>query len=185
MKNTLAKVLLLLFVSLLHSAYSHGQGTIQSIVPNQGLQGQSVQIVIKGVNTSFTSGSVTVDLGFGIQILQVEVKNSLTLYVSAQILETASSGFRDLTIMSNGETLELFNAFEVIDKDVNSVFAILEINPVQVLYASDFDPDNLANAPVVFQVTVLNDQQTRNLKTYFYLILEGKGLILTAIKNHG
>ena len=42
------------------------QGTLQSIVPNEGIQGQTHQIVIKGVNTQFNAGSISVDLGPGI-----------------------------------------------------------------------------------------------------------------------
>ena len=116
---------------------------------------------------------------------EIDVRNSYTLYVSAEIVSSAFPGSRDLVVISNGETLEMFNAFEVIDVNINQVLAILEINPVQVLYVSDFDPDYPELAPVVFQVTVMNDQQTRSLKTYFYLILEQTGLILTAIKDHG
>lgn len=173
------------FFGLLSYSIGYSQGTIQSIVPAEGMQGQSLQIVIKGAGTTWSMGGVTVDLGNDIQILDVDVRNSVTLYVSAEVLNTAFPEPRDLHVTSNGETLELLGAFTVIDKNANEVFAILEINPVQVLYASDFDPDNLGSEPIVFQVTVLNDQQTRTLKTFFYLILEGEGLILTAIKEHG
>ena len=177
--------LIILALSILSFEFVFGQGSIQSIVPNEGIQGQTHQIVIKGVNTQFNAGSISVDLGSGILISNIDVRNSLTLYITAQIDPMAFPGQRDLTVMSNGISLELFNAFNVIDKDASQVYAILEINPVQVLYASDFDPDNLANSPLVFQVSVMNDQQVRSLKTYFYLTLEGTGLILTAIKEHG
>jgi hypothetical protein len=173
--------LFVILAAALHGAFA--QGTIQSIVPNAALKGQIVEIVIRGAGTTFQIGAVTVDLGQGVLIQNVNVNNSFTLAVTAEIQSTATPGFRDLTILSSGQTIQMMSAFEILDAGGNAVFAILEINPVQVLYASDFDPDNLASAPLVFRVTVLNDQQTRDLKTYFFLILEGEGLILTAIKN--
>jgi hypothetical protein len=164
------------------SAFS--QGTVQSIVPNAALPGQFVEITIRCEGTGFQLGAVSVSLGSGVLVQKVTVNNSFTLVVSAQILQTAMPSFRDLRIANGEQTIEMFNAFEVLDASGDNVFAILEINPVQVLYAADFDPNNLDAAPLVFQVTVLNDQQTRDLKTFFYLIHSSDGLILTAEKKH-
>lgn len=177
--------LLLLFVGMLFARISNAQGSIQSVVPSKGIQGQNLQIVIKGLSTNFQNGGVSIDFGEGIEVIGIDIRNSITIYAEIIIHGASIPGMRDLIIVSNGETIELFNAFEVIDLGINEVFAILEINPVQVVYASDFDPDNLGTAPVLFRISVLNDQQIRSLKTYFYLILEGEGLILTAIKDHG
>lgn len=181
MKNFFTTVLFILCFSF--SLTSYGQGSIQSVVPNAALPGQSVEIIIRGANTAFQIGAVSVSFGPSVIVQQVAVNNSYTLVVTAEILSTANPGMNDITIISSGQIIEMLGAFEIIDASGNAVLAILEINAVQVLYASDFDPDNLANAPLVFRVTVLNDQQKRDLKTYFYLILEGEGLLLTAIKN--
>jgi hypothetical protein len=175
----------LVISSFLYALPGQAQGMLQSVVPSQALQGQMVQLVIKGENTTFQTGNVTVDLGPDITITQIDVRTSATLFVSAEIAPNAQTGMRDVMVMSQGTSVFLPNGFEVLPNSANAVVALLEINPVQVLYASDFDPDNLAGAPVLFRVTVLNDQNVHTLKTYFQLFLEGEGLVLTAIKSHG
>ena len=173
----------ILLCSLSISAF--GQGTIQSIIPNGGIAGQSLDIVIQGSNTEFITGSVSVDMGPGIMVTQVDVRNSLTLMVSVEILPTAQSGPRDVKVISSGDIIELIEGFSIIEAGGSEVFAMLEINPTQTIYLSDFDPDHLELAPVLFRITVINDQKNRNLRTNFYLILEGEGLLVTAIKRHG
>jgi len=180
--KTAIKNLIIFWILAVSSFHVRAQGTIQSLVPSAGLKGQQLELVVRAIGTQFSSSNTNVSLGQGIIINHVIVSNGFTLRINISIDAGASAGSRTLKIMSGNQSLELTDAFEVIAEG-NSLQAILEIVPVQTIYASDFDPNNPTLAPILFKVTVMNDQLQRNLKVVFSLLMEGEGLLGKAIKK--
>ena len=180
--KTAVKNLITLWIFLISSLVAQAQGIIQSIVPSSGIKGQQMELVVRAVGTQFSMSNTTVSLGQGITVNQIQVSNSFTLRLNISIDAGATTGNRTLKVMSGNQLLELPDAFEVLSVGSN-LQAILEIVPVQTLYASDFDPNNPTLAPLLFKVTVMNDQVERNLKVVFSLLLEGEGLLGKAIKS--
>jgi hypothetical protein len=179
--KTLRILFLVSILALFSASPSKAQGIVQSVIPQNGFPGQQLELVIRASGVSFATGQTNVSLGQGISTNYVTVSNSLTLRVGISINANASAGPRDLQITSGSQTLIQPAAFEVIGLG-SSLTAILEVVPAQTIYASDFDPNNPTLAPVLFRVTVMNDQQQRNLKVVFSLLLEGAGLLGKANK---
>jgi hypothetical protein len=180
--KTIAVILLIGSFSAFNFLNSKAQGIIQSVIPTSGIPGQQHEIVIRASGVQFAAGITSVSLGEGIIINYIHVNNSFTLRVGIQIEENASPGNRNLKVISGSQIIDLENAFEVISAGGN-LQAILEIVPAQTISASDFDPDNPALAPLLFKITVLNNQVLHNLKVVFSLFLENRGLLGKAIKK--
>jgi hypothetical protein len=175
-------ILLICIALVMCNCTSFAQGIVQSVTPNQGIPGQTMEIVIRATGSQFLTGSTNVSFGDGIAVNYVNVSNSLTLRVGISIQQGAASGPRTITVNSGIQQLIAPSAFTVISSG-GQVQAILEIVPTQTIYASDFDPNNPLQAPLLFKVTVMNDNQQRNLKVVFSLILEQAGLLGKATKR--
>jgi hypothetical protein len=180
--KTTVKILAIIWTLIVCSRVTNAQGIIQTVIPSEGIKGQQMELVIMATGTQFSNANTNVSLGQGIVINNVIISNSFTLRINITIDQAALSGSRTLTINSGNQVLNLPNAFEVLTVG-NNLMAILEIVPVQTLYASDFDPNNPALAPLLFRVNVMNDQVQRNLKVVFSLLLENEGLLGKAFKS--
>ncbi len=180
--KTTVKILAIIWTLIVCSKITIAQGTIETVIPSEGIKGQQMELVVMATGTQFSNANTNVSFGQGIIINNVIISNSFTLRINISIDQAAVSGSRTLVINSGNQVLNLPNAFEVLTVG-NNLMAILEIVPVQTLYASDFDPNNPALAPLLFRVNVMNDQVQRNLKVVFSLLLENEGLLGKAIQK--
>ena len=171
----------LLSFALIFPLFLKAQPEIISLVPTAALPGETINVAITGAGTNFQQGQTTVDLGPGIQVLEVQVNHALFLTALVQLDENAAAGFRDLTVTTGSEVVSLPQAFEIFEPG-GSVNVILTIIPVQTLYLSDFDPNDPANNPLLFTIALYNDNQQRNLRVQYALSNDEFGLIGTADK---
>jgi hypothetical protein len=167
--------------SLLKVGYA--QGTIEALIPNVGLPGQEIELVIRGRGTAFQTGSVTLQMGPDILVNNLLVSNSNTLRANIFITPGATTGPRNVTIISNSQPLLIPAGFEVLSSGNTVLQAFLEINPSQVLYAADFNPETPEMAPFLFRINIINDQTPRTVRARFSLFLENQGLIGNAEKR--
>ena len=66
----------------------------------------------------------------------------------------------------------------------SGVKATIIVTPAQTIHLSDFDPNNVANAPLLFTVTIYNDATIQNLTVVFTISGQKSGLIGTATKYY-
>lgn len=155
------------------------QADIAAVMPNSAYVGQEASIVIRGDGTHFSQGLTSVTFGPGIDVLNTFVTNPFTLSARVRVQSNAALGPRDVVVVSGAEQVSVEEGFEVLEGS-SGVLAIMEVIPVEMLYIADFDPSNAANAPLLFTISVLNDNQERNLTVRFTLSGEEYGLLGTA-----
>jgi hypothetical protein len=173
---------LLVFTFLFFASVISNAQEIISVVPNSGYRGQTVSVIIRGTQTQFTPGVTVADFGAGITVENFFVEDPFTGTAVVKIEQTAALGSHDINIITGNEAVQLEDGFEVFESG-SSVMAFLEIVPVQVLYISDFDPDNAANTPLLFTVTLVNDASVRDLIINFSVSGDQYGLLGTATKT--
>lgn len=161
--------------------FALAQPEIVTFAPTAGVAGETINVAITGAATNFQQGQTMVDLGAGVQVLDVQVNHAQYLTALVQIDNNAAAGFRDLIVTTGSESVSLQQAFEVIEPG-GSVNVILTIIPVQTLYLNDLDPNNPADNPLLFTITLYNDNQQRNLRVQYALNSDEYGLLGTADK---
>jgi hypothetical protein len=140
-----------------------------------------MDVVIRGIGTSFKSGQTTLDFGPGINIQRLDVTNTETMVARIQIDPSALPGSHDLNITTNGQVVLKQGAF-VVNTIGGDFQASLNIVPTQSLHVSDFDPKNLANSPLLFTVNIHNDATPRNVAMYLTISCDQYGDLGTAYR---
>ncbi len=171
-------VLLALFSSLAALA----QPEIISVGPTAALPGETFNVAVTGSNTNFQQGLTTLDFGMGVQVSEVQVNHSLYLTALVEVEVGALPGFRDLTITTGSETVGYSQALEILEPG-GAVTVVLTIIPVQTLYLSDLNPDDPADNPLLFNVTLYNDNIERDLRVEYVLSNEEFGVLGTSEKT--
>ena len=87
--------------------------TITTVLPNQGQQGQTLDVAVTGQATSFVQGQTTANFGPGITSNSVTVTNATTATVNITITPTAFTGPRNVTLTTGTEIATLGNGFAV------------------------------------------------------------------------
>jgi hypothetical protein len=87
-----------------------GPAAISSITPNQGQQGQSLQVTVTGSQTHF-SNATQVSLGSGVNATISQVISATSVVLNVAVSETAAIGARSLTLTTGGE--QVSGAFTV------------------------------------------------------------------------
>ena len=171
----------ILFLSLFIPIFGglFGQGEISTVIPNSGISGQSMNVMIRAINTNFNR-QTTVNFGTGIRVNQITANDNLTLTVSINIEATAPLGPRKIVVQTNNSKIE--GDFDVIGVG-NKLSAQIEVYPVQSVSVSDFDKNNIQSAPLLFNVRVFNDNQVRNLRAEMFLYCTQYGLLGTAERS--
>jgi hypothetical protein len=85
---------------------------ISSVNPNNGVQGQTLNVTILGVNAAWTAAT-TVNIGAGIAINSTTFTNANSLTVNVSIDPLAALGLRTVTTTTGSNVLTAANAFTV------------------------------------------------------------------------
>lgn len=157
------KTLFISCVFVLLCTQVFGQASLQSIVPNSFPQGQSTDVVIRGVATNFKNGSTVVDMGSDVTITKTDVLNPETVIVGISVSGSASTGQKDLTVTTGSEVVTMVNAFELFAAG-GGFKANIDVLPFQTASLSDFDISNPANLPLLFFVNLYNNNFNRDVK---------------------
>ena len=88
-----------------------------SISPEEGEQGQTFEVTITGVNTTFESaGDIEVSLGEGIEVGSPAVRSDTELRVTITIASDAEAGPRTVTVTYDNNVIFGANVFEVLEQ---------------------------------------------------------------------
>jgi hypothetical protein len=91
--------------------------TFGSISPVEGEQGQTIEVTITGVNTTFESaGLITVDMGEKIDVGTPAVRSDTELRVSITIASDAEATARTVTVTYDNNVISKANAFTVLEQ---------------------------------------------------------------------
>ncbi len=101
------------------------QGIITSISPNQGVLGQTLNVVVTGSASHFTQGTTTAYFGTGITVNAVNVTSQTAATVNITISPTTTLGYRFVSLTTGSEVATDSNAFYVAQGSA----AIASINP--------------------------------------------------------
>ena len=85
---------------------------ISSVNPNNGVQGQTLNVTILGVNAGWTAAT-TVSIGAGVTINSTTFTNANSLTVGVSINPLAALGLRTVTTTTGSSVLTAANAFTV------------------------------------------------------------------------
>ncbi len=155
------RLIILSIFSLFAIGLSAQQAEIISVLPNQGFQGSTMNIVIRGSNTHFKSGSSfgsSVQIGPAgtkIKVNNINVQDPRTITASVTIDATCPDNDYDLMVVTGDEHVKMSNSFTVISMG-GGLSATLDVLPVQTIGLADFDANNIKNAPLLFVVSVFN-----------------------------
>lgn len=81
-----------------------GAATINTITPNQGVQGQTLSVVVVASNSHFINNTTTLNAMSGVTINNVTANSATQATLSLTISGGALVGFRDITLVTNSET---------------------------------------------------------------------------------
>lgn len=138
------------------------QAEISSVIPSACQPGQELDVIIRGVETNFTSynsdpsQNSTVNFGNGITVISTQVQGNFTITAHIKVDANATLGTRSVSVTTGSEVASYNNTFEVepISQDFK---ASLQVVPVQSITVSDFDINNINTAPLLFYVNIQND----------------------------
>ena len=86
---------------------------IVSVTPAEGSQGQTLDLLVTGVNTAFQAGLTSATFGSGIDVQNVDVIDASNANVQISIAPDAAAGFRNVNLVTGTETAVLLNGFFV------------------------------------------------------------------------
>jgi MYXO-CTERM domain-containing protein len=84
-------------------------------VPDEAWPEDSVRLLLTGTYLVLVDGEVSVDLGAGVEVVGVEVRDVDTAWIDLYVDPSAAAGPRTLTLQSGPVTLEVPDAFDVLD----------------------------------------------------------------------
>ena len=103
---------------------------ITDITPSSGVRGDSLDVTITTVNTRFGRGRIMVDMGSGITVSKVKLKDPHTVVASIEIADDAELGLRDVTIRAGRSRLTKIGGFTVTAPADQATGLTLNVNPV-------------------------------------------------------
>src|SRR5262245_19290293 len=103
---------LALFVGLAAVAGCSDNSSVNGVFPESGFLGRTLRVEISGDNVAWKSG-VSVDMGPGVTVANVQVASPTVIFADVTIAATAAPGKRDVMVASDGKALPLAQSFEV------------------------------------------------------------------------
>lgn len=86
---------------------------ISALNPSTGQQGQTLDVAVTGVGTSWVNGTTTASFGASVTVASVAVTSGTALTAHVVIAANATTGTRDVTITTGSQVLTLPAAFTV------------------------------------------------------------------------
>ena len=171
----------ILSVFLLSLSPCMGQLKITSVEPNFGYPGERLNVLIWGQETHFMAGKSVVNFGPDISA-EFQVINKESGIAIISINKNAQFGLQAVSVTTNDENARWEHGFEVMEQGAN-VRLRLEVAPLEVLYLSDINPVNIASAPLLFSVTLFNDNVERDLLLQLQIVSDNSGYLITGHKT--
>lgn len=88
---------------------------VSAFAPAEGWPGDTLRVALSGEYLLLVAGEVTADLGAGVAVTAIDVRDVDAAWLDLAVAEDAAEGPRTLTLTSGGVTVELADAFTVLD----------------------------------------------------------------------
>ena len=177
MKNIGLRLTLLLHIGMLFSQIGYGQ-SITALAPSSAVPGQTIDVVIRGINTGFRNGITRVQMTgvSGITVQRVSVQDANTAIATLTIDANATPGDCDVMITTGTEVVRFANAFQVFNPG-GQLRVNIQALPINSVDLSSFDVNNPAKVPLVFFCNIYNDNLKRQVRAYVFFSTASRGLI--------
>lgn len=86
---------------------------ITTVTPSAVIVGKEAEITIVGKNLDFMTSSVSVDMGYGVEVREVTKVDSTTLKVKVMATLDSAEGFRDVLVSVDGQPVTAINGLDV------------------------------------------------------------------------
>ena len=179
---------LVVFTSIFffYSANLSGQ-IITSINPSIVYPGQQhAEITISAIGTFFANGKTSVNMGAGITVTGLYIPNSTTIEAFVDVSSSATPGTNNVTVTtktnSGNQVITQPNGITIFQQG-GTVHATIQVNPVQNIQLSSFNPSSIADAPLLFSVAVYNDATVQDLNVVVTASGQKLGLLATGTKT--
>ncbi len=90
---------------------------VEALQPSEGYQSDTLRLMLTGEYLLLVQNEAYVDLGDGIRVLEMDVRDVDMAYIKISIAGDAEPGSRKLTLVTFGLELEVDDAFTVLDGD--------------------------------------------------------------------
>lgn len=87
--------------------------SLDSVSPSTAAQGQTIDVVIKGTNTSFVPWVSTLDFGPGITFVSASVVDATTMKARIAVASNAAVGAHDVSVTTGTDVVTLAHGFTV------------------------------------------------------------------------
>lgn len=91
---------------------------ITSVSPNTVTVGKASEVIITGKNLDFTTSSVSVDMGYGVEVQEITKVDATTLKVKVFATLESAEGFRDVLVSVDGQPVAAINGLDVLPDTV-------------------------------------------------------------------
>lgn len=91
---------------------------ITSVSPNTVTVGKVSEVIITGKNLDFTTSSVSVDMGYGVEVQEITKVDATTLKVKVLATLESAEGFRDVLVSVDGQPVTAINGLDVLPDTV-------------------------------------------------------------------
>ncbi len=91
---------------------------ITSVSPNTVTVGKASEVIITGKNLDFTTSSVSVDMGYGVEVQEITKVDATTLKVKVFATLESAEGFRDVLVSVDGQPVTAINGLDVLPDTV-------------------------------------------------------------------
>jgi hypothetical protein len=183
--KTILPVILGILFGVAYSNIVSGQGDSIFINPPSAFQGETLHLIIQGEGTNFTPDLILE--GFtecGINVKNIDITNPELLTLHIEIDKDAPEGYCIFKIITVSAAYS--GSFEIIQLG-DEPEAMISVYPVQSIFLSDYDFENLRNLPLLFTITVFT-AGINTLQVLVFLEHETYGLVASAdkmIENQG
>jgi hypothetical protein len=180
--------ILIVFLSIFSFFTSSVSGQIiTSINPSIVYPGQQhAEITISAIGTSFANGKTSVNMGPGITVTGLSIPNTTTIEAFVNVSPTATPGTNNVTVTTktnSGNQIVSDPGGITIFQQGGNVHATIQVNPVQNIELSNFNPTTISEAPLLFTVTVYNDAIVQDLNVVVTATGQKLGLLATGTKK--
>lgn len=91
---------------------------ITSVSPNTVTVGKASEVIITGKNLDFTTSSISVDMGYGVEVQEITKVDATTLKVKVFATLESAEGFRDVLVSVDGQPVTAINGLDVLPDTV-------------------------------------------------------------------
>ncbi len=163
---------------------------ITLVTPDEITMGRETVLTMKGSNVDFTTAKISVNLGYGVEIRDINVIDAETIEVTVYANDTSTVGFRDVRVTVNDQLAVLLNGLDVAqfndvpDKAISLPFSsddkVYRVDSVGALDTVDYFKVNTATGGS-YSIGVESDELTAQVRLSVGVMEDGDYVVNRSI----